>query len=640
MPDLSITALTVSHGARKVLDGVDLIIREGEVTALVGPNGAGKTSLIRALSGTVVPDSGAARLGDADVLRLSARRRAQLLAIVPQGGSIPDGFTAAEIVLLGRTPHVDGWRSEGARDHEAAWAALCAVGIESLACRRVCELSGGEQKMVVIARALAQEPSALLLDEATAHLDLEHGTAILRLVRTLARTKRLAVLCTFHDLSLAAIFSDRMALLRGGKLTACGKPGEVLTPENLRETYGAGFDVVPHPVHGTPLVVPGAASVDPREPRGPGTSILEPRPARRPIALDLPAIPPLDEASEEAARARQRSLTKPPGSLGRLEELAIRLAGIRGTPLPSLSRRAVIVMAADHGVAAEGVSAYPAEVTRQMVLNFLRGGAAIDVLARQAGARLVVINIGVRGPLPLAESVAPSHPDCTGRDRRIAPGTASMTRGPAMSRTEAEAAVSVGIATALEEADRGLDLVAAGEMGIGNTTAAAAITAALTGAEPARVTGRGTGVSGEALERKVRAVETALAVNRPHPDDPLGVLATVGGLEIAGLVGVMLGAASRRIPVVIDGYISGAAALVACSLSPGLKAFLVAGHRSAEPGHRVILEHLGLSPLLDMGMRLGEGTGAVLAFHILDAAVLTLRDMATFEEAGVDGRSS
>lgn len=637
MPDLSITGLTVSHGARTVLDGVDLIIREGEVTALVGPNGAGKTSLIRALSGTVAPDSGAARLGDADVLRLSARRRAQLLAIVPQGGSIPDGFTAAEIVLLGRTPHVDGWRSEGARDHEAAWAALCAVGIESLACRRVCELSGGEQKMVVIARALAQEPSALLLDEATAHLDLEHGTAILRLVRTLARTKRLAVLCTFHDLSLAAIFSDRMALLREGKLMACGKPAEVLTPENLRETYGTGFDVVPHPVHGTPLVVPGAAALEPRpaRARGDGVSL-----ARKLSSLDLPSIPSIDEAAEAAARARQESLTKPPGSLGRLEELAIQLAGIRGTPLPSLSRRAVIVMAADHGVAAEGVSAYPAEVTRQMVLNFLRGGAAIDVLARQAGARVVVINIGVRGPLPLAESVAPSHPDCTGRDRRIAPGTASMTRGPAMSRTEAEAAISVGIETALEEADRGLDLVAAGEMGIGNTTAAAAITAALTGAEPARVTGRGTGVSGEALERKVRAVETALAVNRPDPDDPLGVLATVGGLEIAGLVGVMLGAASRRIPVVIDGYISGAAALVACTLSPGVKPFLVAGHRSAEPGHRVILEHLGLSPLLDMGMRLGEGTGAVLAFHILDAAVLTLRDMATFEEAGVDGGPS
>jgi nicotinate-nucleotide--dimethylbenzimidazole phosphoribosyltransferase len=633
MPDLSIAALTVTHAGRKVLEDVDLVAHEGEVTALVGPNGAGKTTLIRALSGAVSPDYGTARLGEVDILGLSARRRARLLAVVPQAGTLPGDFTAAEIVLLGRTPHVGGWGSENGRDREAAWDALRAGGIEALARRRARDLSGGEQKLVVIARALAQEPSALLLDEATAHLDIEHGSAILRLVRTLARTKGLAVLATFHDLGLAAVFSDRMAILRAGRMIACGRPRDVLTPENLREAYGAGFDVVPHPVRGTPLVVPGAAALEPREARARGNGIPL---AKRPTSLDLPVIPPIDESSAAAARARQESLTKPPGSLGRLEELAIRLAGIQGNPLPSLSRRAVVVMAADHGVAAEGVSAYPAEVTRQMVLNFLRGGAAIDVLARQARARLVVINIGVSGPLPLAESIEPSHPDCTGRDRRIGPGTANMTLGPAMSRSDAEAAIRVGIETALEEAERGLDLVAAGEMGIGNTTAAAAITAALTGIEPARVTGRGTGVSGEALERKIRAIETALSVNRPDPDDPLEVLAAVGGFEIAGLAGVMLGAASRRIPVVVDGFISGAAALAACALSPGLERFLVAGHRSAEPGHRAILERLGLEPLLDLGLRLGEGTGAALAFHILDAAVLTLRDMATFAEAGVD----
>ena len=636
MPDLSISALGVSHAGRKVLEDVDLVAREGEVTALVGPNGAGKTSLIRALTGAIAPDSGTARLGEVDILRLPARRRAQLLAVVPQAASLPGDFTAAEIVLLGRSPHVGGWGSESARDRDAAWDALRAGGVETLARRRVRDLSGGEQKMVVIARALAQEPSVLLLDEAAAHLDIEHGTAILRLVRTLARTKRLAVLATFHDLSLAAVFSDRMAILRAGRIIACGTPREVLTPENLLEAYGAGLDVVPHPVHGTPLVVPGAAALEPRPARAGEDGVPL---AKKLTSFDLPSIPPIDEAAEAAARARQESLTKPPGSLGRLEDLAVRLAGIRGDPVPSFSRRAVIVMAADHGVTAEGVSAYPAEVTRQMVLNFLRGGAAIDVLARQAGARLVVINIGVRGPLPLAESIAPSHPDCTGRDRRIAGGTANMTLGPAMSRSDAEAAIRVGIETALAEAERGLDLVAAGEMGIGNTTAAAAITAALTGIEPARVTGRGTGVSGEALERKVRAVEKALSVNRPDPDDPLGVLAAVGGFEIAGLAGVMLGAASRRIPVVVDGFISGAAALVACALSPGLERFLVAGHRSAEPGHRAALEHMKLAPLLDLGLRLGEGTGAVLAFHILDAAVLTLRDMATFAEAGVDGRA-
>jgi nicotinate-nucleotide--dimethylbenzimidazole phosphoribosyltransferase len=353
----------------------------------------------------------------------------------------------------------------------------------------------------------------------------------------------------------------------------------------------------------------------------------------------LPTIPTLDSSAQAQAAARQASLTKPPGSLGRLEEISIQLAGIQGAPLPSISPRAVIVMAADHGVAEEGVSAYPSEVTRQMVLNFLRGGAAIDVLALQAGARVVVVNIGVRGTLPLAEGVLTVSGALLGLDRRVAPSTANMTRGPAMSRGQAEEAVNVGLEAVAGEAARGSKLVATGDMGIGNSTAAAAITAAVTGRAPAAVTGRGTGVEGKALARKVEAVERALDVNRPDPGDPLDVLSKVGGLEIAGLVGVMIGAAARRLPVVLDGFISGAAALLTCALAPEVKPYLFASHRSAEPGHRVVLEHLQMEPLLDLGLRLGEGTGAVLAFHLLDAAVLTLRDMATFAEAGVDRRT-
>jgi nicotinate-nucleotide--dimethylbenzimidazole phosphoribosyltransferase len=318
-------------------------------------------------------------------------------------------------------------------------------------------------------------------------------------------------------------------------------------------------------------------------------------------------------------------LTKPAGSLGRLEDLAVQVAGITGDPLPVATRKAVIVMAGDHGVAAEGVSAYPAEVTPQMVLNFLRGGAAINALAAQVSARVVVVDVGVAHVV--------SHP--TLLERNIARGTANMAAGPAMTRSQALAAMAVGMDVIEEQAALGLDLVATGDMGIGNTTAASAITAALTGAPVVEVTGRGTGIDDRQLAHKISVVERALAVNAPDPAQPLEVLAKVGGLEIAGLVGVILGAAARRIPVVIDGFISGAAALVACGLSDALAPRLIAGHVSVERGHRILLARLGLRPVLDLEMRLGEGTGAALAMGIIEASLRAHREMATFAEAGV-----
>jgi len=338
------------------------------------------------------------------------------------------------------------------------------------------------------------------------------------------------------------------------------------------------------------------------------------------------AILPPDPGREKSVRARLDSLTKPLGSLGRLEDLAARVAVMTGADKPSLARKAVIVMAADHGVAAEGVSAYPPEVTRQMVLNFLNGGAAINVLARHAGARVVVVDAGVSGE-PL------EHPALV--SRRIGNGTSCITRGPAMTRAEAVKSVESGIAVLEEEAGKGLDAVCAGDMGIGNTTPSSVITAAFTGKPPEDVTGRGTGVDDEALAWKVSAVKRALETNRPDPADPLGVLASVGGFEIGGMAGVMLAAAARRIPVVVDGFISGAAALIAAGLVPLAKEYMFAGHCSTEPGHRAILAHLGLRPVLDLEMRLGEGTGAILALGVLEAAVKLMNEMATFGEAGV-----
>ena len=339
-------------------------------------------------------------------------------------------------------------------------------------------------------------------------------------------------------------------------------------------------------------------------------------------------IEPADAGAREAARLRQGRLTKPPGSLGRLEELSLQVAGILGTERPVIRAKAVVVAAGDHGVVAQGVTGYPREVTAQMVLNFLAGGAAINALAGSAGVRLVIVDAGVATPLP-------SHPDLRVLD--VGRGTADMARGPAMSREQAEACVRAGIELAHEVADAGADLIGTGDMGIGNTTASSAITATLTGSNPRETTGRGTGRNDEELAHKVAVVERALAVNGPDPGDGLDVLARVGGFEIGVLAGVMLGGALARRVVVLDGFVSGAAALVAQSLCPAVADYLVASHLSAEQGHGIALSHLGLRPLLDLGMRLGEGTGAVLGMGLVEAAAVCLTGMATFDEAGVSG---
>jgi nicotinate-nucleotide--dimethylbenzimidazole phosphoribosyltransferase len=331
----------------------------------------------------------------------------------------------------------------------------------------------------------------------------------------------------------------------------------------------------------------------------------------------------------EAARAAQKLLdhkTKPRGSLGRLEEIAIRLASIYGTADPALPAKAVIVMAADHGVAEEGVSAYPQEVTAQMVRNFATGGAAINVLARQQNARMIVVDMGVKAALEPVSEV---------RTHRLGAGTANFAHGAAMTRETAIRGLEIGIQLANEIHGSGIGLLAVGEMGIGNTSAASAITAAILRLPPSEVTGRGTGVDGARLHAKVAVIDKALAINRPDAADPLDVLSKVGGFEIAGLAGVILGAAACKMPVVLDGFITAAAALLAVGLCPAVGDYLIASHRSAEPGHAFILRHLGLSPLLDLQMRLGEGTGALLAMNLLEASLRILREMATFSSAGV-----
>ena len=344
------------------------------------------------------------------------------------------------------------------------------------------------------------------------------------------------------------------------------------------------------------------------------------------LSETIAKIRPLDDDAMQAARERQAQLTKPQGSLGRLEEISIQLAGITGQPRPRISRPVVITMAADHGVALQGVSAYPREVTPQMVLNFLRGGAAINVLARHIGARVVIVDMGVASDFA---------PDADLVSKKIAFGTRDLSQGPAMTRDEAQRTVEAGIQVASREIDKGADMLATGDMGIGNTTPSSAIVAAFTGRPVAEVTGRGTGVDDAGLSRKVAVIEQALAVNKPDPSDALDVLGKVGGFEIGGLAGVIIGAAARRVPVVIDGFISGAAALVAYHIEPRVQPYMIAAHRSVEIGHRVLLEHMQLKPLLDLDLRLGEGTGAALGVSLCQAACKFLDEMATFGEAGV-----
>ncbi len=349
------------------------------------------------------------------------------------------------------------------------------------------------------------------------------------------------------------------------------------------------------------------------------------------IAEAIERIRPLDLDVKARAEARQATLTKPPGSLGRLEALSVQLAGVFGTETPRVRDRVVVVAAGDHGVVSRGVTGYPQEVTAQMVMNFLAGGAAVSVMCRNLRVQQVIVDAGVSSDLP-------DHPEL--RVLKVGRGTADISRGPAMTKTQADRCVLEGINLAVELAEAGNDLIATGDMGIGNTTASSAITSAITGLPPQETTGAGTGRTPEELEQKIGVVGSSLDVNAPDPNDGLDVLAKVGGFEIGVLAGVILGGAMMRRAVVIDGFISGAAALIAHQISSSVIDYLIPAHVSAERGHRALLSWLGLSPLLDLDMRLGEGTGAVIAMPIIDAAAACLSEMATFADAGVSDRDS
>jgi nicotinate-nucleotide--dimethylbenzimidazole phosphoribosyltransferase len=674
---LEVRALTAGYPGRDVLRDIDLEVEGGEILGVLGANGSGKTTLLRCLAARLAPRAGSVIVDGSPLRGMGPRQLARRLAVVPQEYELPAGFTVAEIVEMGRNPYLGHLGGATAADEAAIEGALAALGLASLRRRQVQELSGGERQMTVLAMALAQQPGLLLLDEPTSHLDFRHQTRIMEAIRDLADREGLAVIAVLHDLGLAARHCDRVALLRSGELLACGPPEQLLTTALLRACYGvtpafldAGALAAAEPGEGgrgasSPAGATGATGatarcggrprVEWRRPRhslsredaitterpqvGRASDGRGPRAAFTDMAATVLAgleIPVIDAEARRSARRRQQQLLKPLGSLGRLETLAVELAGMTGGDLDRLRRAAFLVFAADHGVAARGVSAYPAEVTAQMVRSFLRGWAAISVLARGDGADLRVVDVGV-GP-PLDALLAGCSTEMLVR-ARVRSGSRDLTREPALRPDEVAEAIAVGRAQLAAAAGRGAGIVGLGEMGIGNTTAAAAVVAAILGSEAAAVTGPGTGIDAAKVAAKAELIAAALRLHLPDPTDPLDVLAKVGGLEIAALAGAILEGAVRRIPIVLDGFITAAAALAAVALAPRCADYLIASHRSPEPGHDLALARLGLRPLLDLGLRLGEASGAAVAMPVIRAAARLHVEMATFEQAGVSGVS-
>ncbi|MCD5425666.1 MAG: nicotinate-nucleotide--dimethylbenzimidazole phosphoribosyltransferase [Methanosarcinaceae archaeon] len=336
-------------------------------------------------------------------------------------------------------------------------------------------------------------------------------------------------------------------------------------------------------------------------------------------------ITPLNENAMKLARKRQDTLTKPRGSLGRLEELSIQIAGITRNAIPIIKEKRIITIAGDHGVVEEGVSTCPSKVTTQMIYNFINGSAGINVLSRHIGAKVIIVDMGAFSDIAHENLIV----------KKIKNGTNNIAKGPAMSREDAIYSIESGIEIFEEAYKNGLDIVGTGDMGIGNTTPSSAIVSAIIGAKVEEVTGRGTGLDDSGLKNKIEVIKTALKINQPDKNDGIDVLSKVGGFEIGGIAGVIIGAAAANVPVVIDGFISSAGALIASKIAPLSINYMISAHNSVEIGHNAIMKHLGLKPILDLNMRLGEGTGAALGIGIVEASVKLLGEMATFDEANV-----
>ena len=696
---LSLRGLSVGYPDRVVLQNIDLEIVRGEILSVIGPNGAGKSTLLKSISGQLPLLGGSVVMQGEDLAGCSAMERARKMALVLTEHIRPEYMTCREVVSAGRYPYTGRMGILQPRDREIVKEAMARMKVTELSERDFNAISDGQKQRVLVARAIAQDTPVLLLDEPTSYLDLRYRTELMETLRELAQEGR-TVLMSLHEIDLALEISDRILCVQEGESVWCGSPQEVLDQDRIRdlfempeEMYEKLFGETKRRICGRPQdhtfftnrdckYFPCHEGADaenfnclfcycPLYAMGPGcggnfrltksgvkdcTGCLVPhrrenyakimeklRARNRAVSKTAAAtadvqfsdptlrqmISDIQSPSKEMlelVRGDLSRLAMPPGSLGKIETTAARMAAIQKRRRPRAEKRRIIVLCADNGVVKENVSSAPREVTARQAVNMTKGLTGMSSIAAQRGDEVQVVDMGIATPYECEQIL----------NRRIRFGTDNIVKGPAMTKEEAEKALMTGVRLAYQAFEEDVDIVGVGEMGIGNTTTSAAVISVLTGAEPSKVTGFGGGITEQTYLHKVQCVQRAIEVNKPNTDDPLDVLAKVGGFDLTAMCGVFLGCAKYGIPAVIDGVISAAAALCAVKMCPACRDYLFPSHQSVEPGYMAAMEALGIEPWFKLDMRLGEGSGCTMSFAVMEAACAILERMATFEKAGID----
>lgn len=696
---LSLRRLSVGYPDRTVLQNIDLEISRGEILSVIGPNGAGKSTLLKSISGQLPLLGGSVLLQGEDLAGCSAMERARKMALVLTEHIRPEYMTCREVVSAGRYPYTGRMGILQPRDREIVEESMARMKVTELSERDFNAISDGQKQRVLVARAVAQDTPVLLLDEPTSYLDLRYRTELMETLKELAQEGR-TVLMSLHEIDLALEISDRILCVQEGQSVWCGSPREVLDQDRIRDLFGMPeemyeklFGETKRRICGRPQdhtffsnrgckYFPCHKGADPEDfnclfcycplyAMGPDcggdyrltqsgvkdctgclvphrrenyAKIMEklrarnravsktaastadvkfPDPTLRQVISDIES--PSKEMLE-LVRGDLSRLAMPPGSLGKIETTAARMAAIQKRRRPRAEKRRIIVLCADNGVVEENVSSAPRSVTAKQAVNMTKGLTGMSSIAAQRGDEVQVVDVGIATPYECAQIL----------NRRIRLGTDNIVKGPAMTTEEAEKALMTGVSLAYQAFVEDVDIVGVGEMGIGNTTTSAAVISVLTGAEPSKVTGFGGGITEQTYLHKVQCVQRAIEVNKPNTDDPLDVLAKVGGFDLAAMCGVFLGCAKYGIPAVIDGVISAAAALCAVKMCPACLDYLFPSHESVEPGYLAAMKEIGMEPWFKLDMRLGEGSGCTMSFAVMEAACAILDRMATFEKAGID----
>lgn len=649
--------LTVGYGRKVVLKSVSFELKKGEILSLIGPNGSGKSTVLNTIREELEPLEGTVFLDGKATGKFSRRELSQKMAGVLTSRVKTSMMTAREVVAMGRYSYTGALGLLGEKDEKAVGHAIRLVRAEVLADREFDRLSDGQKQRILIARAIAQEPEVLIMDEPTSYLDIRYRLELMDALRQLAK-EGTAVILSIHEIDEALRLSDRVLCVSDEGDVCCLSPCGVMEEKMIqklfalsdaayRQQFGAleeeilrsgnvwsqnpktflSQDQQDRNQEGLKSQIPqdqvSGTSLNLEHENGEGET-LNPQTPRSQISASSQKTD--REKMKETARQYISHLAMPPGSLGRLEDLAVQISGITGKLRPNLSKKRVIVLCADNGVVKEGVSSAPQSVTVMQALNMTRGVTGMSAIAGGFGDEVQVVDVGIASPYRSDRII----------NHKVRPGTADIRIGPAMTRKEAETALSIGRSLAANAKEEGVGVVGVGEMGIGNTTTSAAVLAVLTGLSPDLVTGRGGGISDHAFKLKKQVIADAIAVNQPNPDDPLDVISKVGGLDLAAMCGVFLGCAEVGLPAVTDGFISVTAALLAFRINPFARDVLIPSHASTERGYRICMEELGMRPIFDLGMRLGEGSGCPLTFRVIDAVSSMMNRMASFDGAGID----